>query len=219
MSTTEQSAPHAARRQSSPSKAEVSEARALAKEVGLDYVDLDRYPLNAAATSLLPQQAARRHHSLAVGWKYGTPVVAVSRPDDIMVMDDLRTTIGREIHAVVACESQIDAYIERMYGRAEPPAATPHAATPRSAPDSAAKSPPASPSARAESPVRPAPAEPPSPPSPDTVPSTRAEKSEPGPAPDTEPALDLEVDASSASASPDTGTTAEEDTEARRALA
>jgi type IV pilus assembly protein PilB len=105
----------------SPSKAEVQEARALSKEVGLEYVDLDRYPLNAAATSLLPEQASRRQHALAIGWKYGTPVVAVSRPDNLMIMDDLRTIIGRDIHAVVACESQIDAYIERMYARAEAP--------------------------------------------------------------------------------------------------
>ena len=119
MSTVEQSTPAAARRQVSPSKAEVAQARALSKAVGLDFVDLDRYPLNAAATSLLPQQASRRHHALAVGWKYGTPVIAVSRPDNIMVMDDLRTTVGRDIKAVVACESQIDAYIERMYSRTE----------------------------------------------------------------------------------------------------
>jgi len=62
-----------------PSKAEIDGARALAREVGLEYVDLDRYPLNAAAASLLPEQLARRHHALAVGWKYGTPVVAVGR--------------------------------------------------------------------------------------------------------------------------------------------
>jgi len=121
MSTTEQSTPTAARRQVSPSKAEVAEARALSKEVGLEYVDLDRYPLNAAAASLLPEQASRRHHALAVGWKYGTPVIAVARPDNVMAMDDVRTIIGRDIHAIVACESQIDAYIERLYGRAEPP--------------------------------------------------------------------------------------------------
>ncbi|MGO9964121.1 MAG: ATPase, T2SS/T4P/T4SS family [Acidimicrobiales bacterium] len=121
MSTTEQSTPTAARRQVSPSKAEVQEARALSKEVGLEYVDLDRYPLNAAATSLLPEQASRRQHALAIGWKYGTPVVAVARPDNLMIMDDLRTIIGRDIHAVVACVSQIDAYIERMYARAEAP--------------------------------------------------------------------------------------------------
>ncbi len=119
MSTTEQTTPIAARRQVSPSKAEVAEARALSKEVGLEYVDLDRYPLNAAATSLLPEQASRRQHALAIGWKYGTPVVAVARPDNLMTMDDLRTIVGRDIHAVVACESQIDAYIERMYARAE----------------------------------------------------------------------------------------------------
>ena len=122
MSTTEQSTPAAARRQVSPSKAEVAEARALSKEVGLEYVDLDRYPLNAAAASLLPEHASRRHHALAVGWKYGTPVIAVARPDNIMAMDDVRTIVGRDIHAVVACQSQIDAYIERMYGRTEPPA-------------------------------------------------------------------------------------------------
>ena len=123
MSTTEQSTPTAARRQVSPSKAEVTQARALSKEVGLEYVDLDRYPLNAAAASLLPEQAARRHHALAVGWKYGTPVVAVARPNNVMAMDDVRTIIGRDIHAVVACESQIDAYIDRMYARSEPPLA------------------------------------------------------------------------------------------------
>src|SRR5271165_5756541 len=123
MSTTEQSTPAAARRQVSPSKAEVAEARALSKEVGLEYVDLDRYPLNAAAASLLPEHASRRHHALAVGWKYGTPVIAVARPDNIMAMDDVRTIVGRDIHAVVACQSQIDAYIERMYPKAEAPVA------------------------------------------------------------------------------------------------
>ncbi|MHB8436345.1 MAG: GspE/PulE family protein [Acidimicrobiales bacterium] len=98
-----------------PSKAEIDEARALAREVGLEYVDLDRYPLNAAASSLLPEQLARRQHALAVGWKYGTPVVAVANPDNVLAMDDVRTVIGRDIHAVVACASQIEAYIERMY--------------------------------------------------------------------------------------------------------
>ena len=129
MSTTEQSTP-TSRRHVSPSKAEVAEARALSKEVGLEYVDLDRYPINAAATSLLPQQTAHRHHALAVGWKFGTPVVAVARPDNVMAMDDLRTAIGRDIHTVVACESQIDAYIERLYTRNESPSGA-HGRPPR----------------------------------------------------------------------------------------
>ncbi|MGH9292169.1 MAG: hypothetical protein ACRDZ6_05250, partial [Acidimicrobiales bacterium] len=123
MSTTEQT--RGAR--VAPSKAEIEEARALARECGLEFVDLDRYPLNAAAASLLPEQIARRHHALAVGWKYGTPVVAVATPDNVLAMDDVRTIVGRDIHAVVACASQIDAYVERMYdngGRPAPAKAT-----------------------------------------------------------------------------------------------
>ncbi len=139
MSTTEQSTHAAGRRQVAPSKAEVAEARALAKEVGLEYVDLDRYPLNAAATSLLPQQSARHHHALAVGWKFGTPVIAVAQPDDVTIMDDLRATIGRDVHAVVACESQIDAYIDRMYNRTEAAPATPHGRGLRPVSDAVAK--------------------------------------------------------------------------------
>src|SRR5580658_11354040 len=104
-----------------PTKAEIDEAKALAKEVSLEYVDLDRYPLNAAAAALIPEQIARRHHALAVGWKYGTPVVAVATPDNVLAMDDVRTIVGRDIHAVVACASQIDMYIERMYGQGDGP--------------------------------------------------------------------------------------------------
>jgi type IV pilus assembly protein PilB len=113
MSTTEQTRGSRV----APSKAEIDETRALAREVGLEYVDLDRFPLNGAASSLLPEQLARRHHALAVGWKYGTPVVAVASPDNVLAMDDIRTVVGRDIHAVVACASQIDAYIERMYNQ------------------------------------------------------------------------------------------------------
>src|ERR1700728_1097379 len=117
MSTTEQ----ARGGRVAPSKSEIDEARTLAREAGLEYVDLDRFPLNAAASSLLPEQLARRHHALAVGWKYGTPVVAVSAPDSVIGMDDLRTVVGREIHTVVACTTQIDAYIERLYAQGSGP--------------------------------------------------------------------------------------------------
>jgi type IV pilus assembly protein PilB len=119
MSATGEQLAKAGKESPRPSKAEIDEAKALAKEVSLEYVDLDRYPLNAAAAALIPEQIARRHHALAVGWKYGTPVVAVATPDNVLAMDDVRTIVGRDIHAVVACASQIDMYIDRMYGQGE----------------------------------------------------------------------------------------------------
>ncbi len=146
------------RRRVAPSKAEIDEARALAREVGLEYVDLDRYPLNAAAASLLPEQLARRQHALAVGWKYGTPVVAVATPDNVLAMDDLKTVIGRDIHAVVACASQIDAYIQRMYAGSGGPV-SPRAVTP-AAPPAVESAPEASAPSHDEAPGGPAAEEP-----------------------------------------------------------
>ncbi len=98
-----------------PSDAESAEARRLAAEVGLEFVDLDHYPVNTSAVSLLPERLARSHQAVAVGWRYGTPVVAVTRPDDVLAMDDLRSVIGREVHAVVGSQGQIASYIERLY--------------------------------------------------------------------------------------------------------
>jgi len=186
----------------SPSKAEVSEARALSKEVGLEYVDLDRYPLNAAATSLLPEQTSRRQHALAIGWKYGTPVVAVARPDNLMTMDDLRTIVGRDIHAVVACESQIDAYIERMYARAEA-SGTAHARQSHTASETAMTTPSGSPSVVAEAPPvaaspevaaaheAPASAKPVTPPKQEPSPADRTATSPPTLAPEVESEVEI----------------------------
>jgi type IV pilus assembly protein PilB len=218
MSTTEQTTPTTARRQVSPSKTEVSQARALSKEVGLEYVDLDRYPLNAAATSLLPQQTSHRHHALAIGWKYGTPVVAVARPDNLMAMDDLRTIIGRDIHAVVACESQIDAYIERMYARVEPPV-TANARPMRAASDTGMKTPSAPASTPAKSP--PPSAEPEQPEPPEQKPAAPAgakASSPPAPELEPEPTLDPLDEVPPAPQSSAVGATTDEEAQAVDAL-
>jgi len=98
-----------------PSRSEADAAKALARQVGLEYVDLDRYPVNGTATGLLPESVARRYHALAIGWKYGTPVVAVATPDNFLAMDDVRTAVGQDLHAVVVAQSQIDAFIEHAY--------------------------------------------------------------------------------------------------------
>jgi type IV pilus assembly protein PilB len=151
MSTTREELPTRRQGASGLSKAEVTAAKMLAKEVGLEYIDLDRYPLNAAAAALIPEPVARANRALAVGWKYGTPVVAVAAPDNVIAMDGVRTTVGRDIHAVVACGSQIDSYIDRMYGQV-PAQGAPPAAPAQVAAAPVAPAPPAAAPAEAESP-------------------------------------------------------------------
>ncbi len=88
----------------------------LADEHHLEFVDLERFNVDASASSVIPVAVARKHHVVAIGRKFGAPVVAMSNPADVVAMDDLRAVIGREFVAVVASDDQIDACLSRLYG-------------------------------------------------------------------------------------------------------
>ncbi len=90
-------------------------ARSQAESLGLEFVDLERYQVNAAAASVLPERFARHNQVVAIGWKFNTPVIAVASPDNVVLMDDIGKCVGRGFKAVVACSLQVEAWIERMY--------------------------------------------------------------------------------------------------------
>jgi type IV pilus assembly protein PilB len=89
--------------------------RLLASDHNLEYVDLDRYSIDASAGRLLPVSVARRHHVVPIGRKFGAPVVAIADPNDVVALDTLRATMGREFVAVVAPDDQIEACLDRVY--------------------------------------------------------------------------------------------------------
>jgi type IV pilus assembly protein PilB len=95
---------------------EVDSVRLLASEYNLEYVDLDRFPIDTSAASVLPVQIARQHRVVPVARKFGAPVIAISDPGDVVAIDTLRTSIGREFISVVAAAAQIDACLDRVYG-------------------------------------------------------------------------------------------------------
>jgi len=94
----------------------VDAVRLLADEHHLEFVDLDRFNVDASVSTVLPVAVARRHHVVPIGRKFGAPVVALSNPADVMAMDVLRAVIGREFVAVVASDEQIDSCLQRVYG-------------------------------------------------------------------------------------------------------
>jgi hypothetical protein len=97
--------------------------RLLASDHNLEFVDLDRYNVDTSAARLLPVTVARRHHVVPIGRKFGAPVVAITDPTDVVALDTLRATMGREFVTVVAADDQIEACLDRVY-RADPPSAT-----------------------------------------------------------------------------------------------
>lgn len=99
-----------------PNMSNVDAVRMLADEHHLEFVDLERFNLDASASSVIPVAVARKHHVVPIGRKFGAPVVAMSNPADVVAMDDLRAVIGREFVAVVASSEQIDSCLVRIYG-------------------------------------------------------------------------------------------------------
>ncbi len=90
-------------------------ARRLAEQHGLRFVDLTRSTLAPGAATLLPEAVARRHHVVPIGRRLGTPVIAVSDPGDLFAMDALRASVGREFVAVVASDQQVTDALRQLY--------------------------------------------------------------------------------------------------------
>ncbi len=84
---------------------------AMAQEVGLEFVDLDKITIEPGAVALIPEAVARHHMVLPIQIDNGVPVVALANPTDVFAMDDLRTIMGRNFTPVVATRSQIASHL------------------------------------------------------------------------------------------------------------
>jgi type IV pilus assembly protein PilB len=89
---------------------------ALARQVGLDFVDLTEHQIDPAAASLLPEQVSRRYRALPIGYDGTRLIVAMSDPANVFALDDIRTITGMEVKPVVATASDVEAAIRR-YGQ------------------------------------------------------------------------------------------------------
>jgi type IV pilus assembly protein PilB len=96
--------------------ADVDAVRHLASEHDLEFVDLDNYGVDPAASEILPAGLARQHHMVAIKRKFGTPVIAIADPGDDDGHDAIRDAIGRDFISVVASEDQISDYLDRLFG-------------------------------------------------------------------------------------------------------
>ena len=95
---------------------DIDAIRWLASERDLEFVDLDTYGVDPTAGEILPADVARAHHMVAVKRKFGTPVIAMSDPDDVSAQDSVRAEIGRDFISVVASKEQINDWMDRLFG-------------------------------------------------------------------------------------------------------
>jgi type IV pilus assembly protein PilB len=79
----------------------------LAKHLKLEYVDLDDYPVDPAATRLISDAMARRYLALPIAWVDDRLVVAMADPSNVFAVDDIRTVTGADIRPAVATRASI----------------------------------------------------------------------------------------------------------------
>src|SRR5213594_440181 len=93
--------------------------RALAEQVGLEFVDLADYPIDAAVTGLLPDTLARRYRALPIGERDGKLLVAMSDPANVFALDDIRSITNRDVQPLVATANDVEQAIAKFNGMGE----------------------------------------------------------------------------------------------------
>ncbi len=91
---------------------------ALASQVGMDFVDLDEYPVDRTAVVLVPGAVCRRHTVLPIGVEGSTIVLAMADPGNVLAVDDVRSSTGFMVRPVVATHDNLARAIDR-YIRAD----------------------------------------------------------------------------------------------------
>lgn len=89
-------------------------ARALAGQLGMDFVHLADVTIDPSAGALVPEAMARRYSILPYAFDGEALLVAMSDPGNVLVVDDLRAITGRRILPRVAARSEIEEGIRRM---------------------------------------------------------------------------------------------------------
>ena len=90
--------------------------RALAEQVGLEFVDLNEFPIDATSTVLLHEALSRRYRAIPIGERDGRLLVAMSDPANVYALDDIRTITGRDVQPVVATANDVEEAIQKFSG-------------------------------------------------------------------------------------------------------
>ena len=89
--------------------------RTLARQVGLDFVDLNDVQIDHGVVGLVTEAVARRYQAIPIGWSDRRLVVAMADPANVFAIDDIRALTGQDCVTVVATPSQITEVIERYF--------------------------------------------------------------------------------------------------------
>jgi type IV pilus assembly protein PilB len=89
--------------------------KALAKQHGMHYVDIDSITIPANATELISEELMRRYNVLPLGVDNGRIKLAISDPMDLDMMDTLRLRLNRELDCRLGNSDKIRRMIQDQF--------------------------------------------------------------------------------------------------------
>ncbi|MCX7870891.1 MAG: type IV-A pilus assembly ATPase PilB [bacterium] len=91
----------------------------LAEELGFDFIDLSTLEINHELTKFLPDNLARRYNVVPVKIEGDKLYIAMVDPLDVNTVDDILLMTGLQVETMMATESDIKKYINKLYGSTE----------------------------------------------------------------------------------------------------
>jgi len=88
--------------------------KALAKQHGLQYVDLDQITIPPDPAKIIPEDLIKRHNILPLSTGNGKLRLVISDPMDLDMMDSVRLRLNTELDCCLANPTKIRSYIENM---------------------------------------------------------------------------------------------------------
>ncbi|MHC4221273.1 MAG: GspE/PulE family protein, partial [Planctomycetota bacterium] len=89
--------------------------KALARQMGFKYVDLDKVEIPENATKLVSEDLIRQHNILPLGLDNGRLRLAVEKPLDLDLMDSLRFRLNAELDCCLASPTKLLTCIEEFF--------------------------------------------------------------------------------------------------------
>ena len=90
--------------------------RALARHIGIEFVDLSAVTVDPAAAALIPDALARRYAALPIGFDEDRLIIAMADPGNVLAVDDIRAISGKEIITRVATRTDVQNALSRLAG-------------------------------------------------------------------------------------------------------
>ena len=88
--------------------------RTLARQIGIEFVDLSEESIDPAAVATVPEYLLLRYTALPYAFEEGKLVVALADPANVLAIDDLRAVTGHDILRKVATISDLEEAIRKQ---------------------------------------------------------------------------------------------------------